>query len=176
MLCFTYCLIYVLPRCAPLGIFTWYGAATSRQNFIRRNRAAEFVSWNPADAGQGRLATLDSWWIKSNIYSSATTYSILQSGERVLDETLCKRLWSKPTPSNVSIFGWRLLLNRLPTKDELIKRGSLDLAQLPCTLCGNEPESIDHVFLNCPKSRTIWRRCLSWWGIPFTFCQTQLWI
>lgn len=32
-------------------------------------------------------------------------------------------LWRNKVPSKIHIFGWRLLLKRLPIRDELIKRG-----------------------------------------------------
>lgn len=107
-------------------------------------------------------------WIHdgSKEYSSAAAYALMQSDARLIYDTTCRRLWNKLLPLKASIFGWRLLLHRLPTKVELFNRGSIDLSQLPCLLCGLETESTDDLFAACTKSNIIWQKLFNWWNIP----------
>ncbi|GLT75161.1 hypothetical protein SLA2020_469070 [Shorea laevis] len=70
-------------------------------------------------------------------YTTKHAYRFLEISSSCLDKSYCKIIWSPFTPSKVSIFAWRLFLNRLPTKDNLIIRG-VDLASNPnCVLCGD---------------------------------------
>jgi len=59
-------------------------------------------------------------------YTVRGAYCILTSG-MVLNHNarlvLADFLWRKDIPLKVSVFGWRLFKNRLPTKDNLFRRG-----------------------------------------------------
>lgn len=79
-------------------------------------------------------------WIhdKANGYTSSAAYQLMQPDLRLIDNISCNRLWNKLIPSKVSVFGWRLLLNRLPTKDQLLLRGSIDPSQSSCSLCAKD--------------------------------------
>ncbi|KAL4554959.1 hypothetical protein LXL04_037569 [Taraxacum kok-saghyz] len=56
--------------------------------------------------------------------------------------------WIKYLPRKVNVFLWRLLLNRLPTRWELGRRGvPLDVSM--CPVCETTPEQVDHLFFGC---------------------------
>ncbi|XP_058765740.1 uncharacterized protein LOC131639261 [Vicia villosa] len=68
-------------------------------------------------------------------------------------------------PFKIKAFGWRLLENRLPTKDLLLKRCiPIPLAHLKCAFCGMEPETRDHSFVACNLVKNIWRGIAFWIG------------
>ncbi|XP_071718352.1 uncharacterized protein [Rutidosis leptorrhynchoides] len=54
--------------------------------------------------------------------------------------------------------------NRIPVKVELDKRG-IDLGSLRCSLCDNDLESVEHIFLHCPIAKEIWDRIFRWWNL-----------
>jgi len=69
----------------------------------------------------------------------------------------------------VSLFVWRLLRNRLPTRDNLVRRNIL---QPPVSLCPfgcNVLESARHIFLECAASNYLWCQVTSWLGIYVVF-------
>ncbi|GKV01549.1 hypothetical protein SLEP1_g14096 [Rubroshorea leprosula] len=69
---------------------------------------------------------VDCWrWIHSGdgVYSAKKAYDFLSSNCCVLDEKWSRVLWGSYVPSKLSVFGWRLFLNRLATKDNLCRRG-----------------------------------------------------
>ncbi|GLU14796.1 hypothetical protein SLE2022_313440 [Rubroshorea leprosula] len=73
-----------------------------------------------------RIDGVDSWrWIHSGYgsYSVKVVYDFLTPKVSILDGKWSKIIWSKYVPSTLSVFGWRLFLNRLATKENLCKRG-----------------------------------------------------
>jgi hypothetical protein len=80
-------------------------------------------------------------------------------------------LWHKQVPLKVSIFAWRLLRDRLPTKTNLVSRGiiSPDL-HFYVSGCGGI-ESAQHLFLTCSTFSFLWGLVRSWIG--FSAVDTQ---
>ncbi|GLT42259.1 hypothetical protein SLA2020_162710 [Shorea laevis] len=59
-----------------------------------------------------------------------------------------KMIWNKMVPLKVSGFAWKATQNRIPTKDNLAKRGLRNMEDdLSCPLCGMQQESTNHPFL-----------------------------
>ena len=65
----------------------------------------------------------------------------------VLPVGVRKTRWCDLVPRKVNIFIWRLLLERIPTRVALSKRG-LELPSIVCAVCGGAPESIVHLFFS----------------------------
>lgn len=65
-----------------------------------------------------------------------------------------KFIWSKDIPPSKSLLAWRLMLNKLPTDDNLQSRGCL----LPsiCSLCYKNAETCNHLFLECSYATHLW--------------------
>jgi hypothetical protein len=77
-------------------------------------------------------------------------------------------VWHKNIPSKVSLFVWRLLRNRLPTKDNLARRNILHSNdQLACVADCGDAETAQHIFLSCAISVNVWQHVRSWLGIDF---------
>lgn len=72
-----------------------------------------------------------------------------------------RRLWRTKAPSKILIFGWRLVLNRLPTRLNLERQGVLSgINNLLCLFCGGESKDSDHLFGGCPVSRIWWNQTM----------------
>ncbi|XP_058768555.1 uncharacterized protein LOC131642295 [Vicia villosa] len=81
-------------------------------------------------------------------------------------------LWSIKVPSNTTLFGWRYLTNRLPTKVSLHRRGiSLDRT---CVLCELELESSSHLFGSCVITEGVWKRIKLWLGNDLDLSKEEL--
>ena len=72
--------------------------------------------------------------------------------------------WNKAIPTKVRILGWRIALNRLPTKDNLLKIG-VTMSNDSCPLCQGCPESKEHIFKECCKVQEVRRLLNGWWKI-----------
>jgi hypothetical protein len=76
-----------------------------------------------------------------------------------------KKLWITKVPSKASIFGWRLLLAKLPTKEALFEKGIITTNfERCCVFCSNEVEDIPHVFFNCNLIVQVWNSIFNWLG------------
>jgi hypothetical protein len=97
-------------------------------------------------------------------YSVHDAYQVLTSQESVIMGEYADLLWHRQVPLKVSIFAWRLLRDRLPTKINLVSRGILapDL-QYCVTGCGGI-ESAQHLFLSCSTFGSLWALVRSWIG------------
>ncbi|GKV16062.1 hypothetical protein SLEP1_g26767 [Rubroshorea leprosula] len=112
---------------------------------------------------------LDRWeWThdKGGQYSTKSAYSLL-TRERVElnEEKIYKRIWNPILPSKISAFNWQLLLDKIPTKANLLRRGIIkEVTETKCALCNDEEEDATHLFLNCKIARWTWKACSKWWG------------
>ena len=80
-------------------------------------------------------------------------------------------IWHKDVPLKVVLFVWRLLRDRLPTKDNLHRRNVLDFdAQMCVDGCGLT-ESSTHLFLHCSLFGSIWNHIFHWLGVVSVFPQ-----
>ncbi|CAJ2667257.1 unnamed protein product [Trifolium pratense] len=110
---------------------------------------------------------------QSGIFSVNSTYEFLHSREVVvaIDENIVKalqQLWLNDVPSKVSIFGWRLLLSRLPTRMVLARKSILvNPHELCCIFCFEEQEELSHVLFNCSFSQKSWKRIFKWMNVDF---------
>ncbi|XP_024640744.1 uncharacterized protein [Medicago truncatula] len=101
----------------------------------------------------------DAWrWLLDPIqgYSVRGAYRFLTTTGEPLDRTLDDDVWQKHIPSKVSLFVWRLLRNRLPTKDNLVRRHVLHHSDTACISGCGELETGKHLFLYCDIFGSLW--------------------
>ncbi|MCH96537.1 LINE-1 reverse transcriptase like, partial [Trifolium medium] len=67
-----------------------------------------------------------------------------------------RSIWKSAVPSKVSALAWQVFLNRLPTKDNLYRRGIIRLTEGGCPLCGGVVETTNHLFLHCEFAAAVW--------------------
>lgn len=81
-----------------------------------------------------------------SVYRASHDFGVSDS----LSKGLWKGLWN---PERIKILLWRVVTNSLPTRDILHQR--LESINSACVLCGNDIESICHIFFTCPIARAI---------------------
>ncbi|XP_024967329.1 uncharacterized protein LOC112507122 [Cynara cardunculus var. scolymus] len=69
--------------------------------------------------------------------------------------------WNKLIPSKVKIHIWRTCRDKLPTLDNLVKRG-ITVDTNKCILCKEEAEDVNHIFLGCKKTGVV-REAINKW-------------
>jgi hypothetical protein len=75
------------------------------------------------------------------------------------------KLWKIDAPSKALVLGWRLLLDRLPTRSALNHRGILlNPNDLLCVFCSLHVEDSGHLFLSCQFSKEVWAEIANWVG------------
>lgn len=78
-----------------------------------------------------------------------------------------KHIWSNDIPPSKSLLVWRLMLNKLPTDDNLVARG-YNLPSM-CSICKNQVETSFHLFFDCPYAITLWQWLSSIFNRPLHF-------
>jgi len=73
--------------------------------------------------------------------------------------------WHKQVPLKVSIFAWRLLRNRLPTRSILLDRGIISYIDASCLARCPHMETSQHLFLSCDFYGLLWHAVWSWLGV-----------
>ena len=69
----------------------------------------------------------------------------------------CAAVWSGLLPPRVEAFFWLAMLGKILTADVLRRRGLVsDTISYMCCLCGREMESVDHFFIHCGVTSSIW--------------------
>jgi len=91
----------------------------------------------------------------TQVYSVRSSYSILIGESSMQSSESFKCLWSLSVAPSAIVCAWRILLNRMPTRLNLARRG-VQLANLLCPLCQDGVESIDHLFNTCIVVQQVW--------------------
>ncbi|CAL5193034.1 unnamed protein product [Lathyrus oleraceus] len=104
------------------------------------------------------------------MYNVSFGYDMLLQvdAEGVVSEVLSKALsvlWRAKLSSKIQIFIWRLFLDLLATKNQLIKRGmNAILSDYLCVICGWFEELSSYVFFSCAYSTNVLRGIIRWLG------------
>ena len=107
----------------------------------------------------------DSWvWgaASNGIFSSKSAYLCIKAEQSSEDHQLgfCQ-LWDTKIPPRALTFAWRLLWDRLPSKENLSRR-QVDLANDLCPFCQSNSESASHLFFTCQKVLPLWWEFNTW--------------
>jgi hypothetical protein len=163
----------------------WVGAETVGWNFQWRRRL--FV-WEEEQVEQLRdvvnaitLSDLEDKWRwkpdEEGEFSVKSTYALisnLSAGRGNWDDNLAaafKALWNCPAPSKVLGFSWMLLHNKIPTKDNLLRRQIINGNDQLCVFCGTELETSVHLFIYCPFALNVWEKIHNWLALGFMLPQ-----
>ncbi|WJX93598.1 hypothetical protein P8452_75105 [Trifolium repens] len=98
-------------------------------------------------------------------YSVRGAYQLLTSQDSFTLGEADDLVWHKEVPLKVSIFAWRLLRDKLPTKSNLVARGIISPENQLCVSgCGGN-ESAQHLFLFCSIYGSLWALVRYWIGL-----------
>jgi hypothetical protein len=75
------------------------------------------------------------------------------------------KVWGSWAPTKVIVFSWQALLGRLPTRENLARRGVDCGGAVGCVLCGGGRETEDHLFATCSTAWEVWSKVHRWFGV-----------
>ena len=78
------------------------------------------------------------------------------------------KLWRIRIPARFAVFAWRLLRDRLPTKQNL-RRRQVQITDILCPFCTSQQEDASHLFLHCTNIQPIWWDTMTWLHIKGAF-------
>jgi len=90
-------------------------------------------------------------------------YSV--SAEEPIDRGLIDNIWHKRVPLKVSLFSWRLIHNKLPTWDNLMRMRVLQEGDSVCVGGCVSTKKVVHLVLGCNLFGGLWYLIRWWLGI-----------
>lgn len=114
------------------------------------------------------LGTVRWSWLAApdGLYSVNSAYLLPQENDLPLSDPVMSDIWSSFAPSNIKAFTWRLLLDRIASLENLLKRNIIDSpGAATCKMCQSNLESSFHLLFSCSFSVGVWQQCLSWLGL-----------
>jgi len=115
-----------------------------------------------------QIDVTDSWrWFLDPLhgYSVRDSYHFLTNSGEQVDRSFVDDVWHQNIPEKVSLFVWRLLRNRLPTKDNLMRRNIIHANDLACVNGCGVAETTTHLFIDCESASSLWTLVWNWLGI-----------
>ena len=114
----------------------------------------------------------DEWeWLgdQTRTYSTCSAYNlVMEASKGGQQQDWCKELWRIKLPSKITVFAWRLIEDRLPTKMNLHRR-HVQLQDLRCPFCREAVEEASHLFFHCIFIQPIWWESMSWLNLQSAF-------
>jgi hypothetical protein len=98
-------------------------------------------------------------------YAVQGAYQILTSHLTDPLDAVAELIWHNQVPFKVSIFAWRLLRDRLPTKTNLATHGILTPEARSCVARCGDIELAQHLFIYCSIFVSLWSSVRSWIGL-----------
>jgi hypothetical protein len=95
----------------------------------------------------------DSWKWSLNAsarFSVASVRSMVD--DYTLDVDTYDTKWNRCTPIKVNVFLWRLMLNKIPSRVNLNRKG-IDVGSVLCPICQDDAETVNHFFFSCDMAK-----------------------
>ncbi|GJU21078.1 RNA-directed DNA polymerase, eukaryota [Tanacetum coccineum] len=91
---------------------------------------------------------------------------------KLLDESFLPKeatatRWIKFVPIKINVFAWKVSLDRLPTRVNLMHRG-IYVSSLSCPICSSHIEDTSHLLFSCTMATDVTRLVCRWWDLVWS--------
>ncbi|GKE18749.1 RNA-directed DNA polymerase, eukaryota, reverse transcriptase zinc-binding domain protein [Tanacetum coccineum] len=162
--------VYALEMCKSITIGGKLAHPNLSDSFRRYPRGgAEFSQFGEFSALMHqviRAPMADRWMWTRNSSGEFTVASVRQ----FIDDKICiggdhKTTWIRFIPNKVNIHAWKVMLNALPTKFNISRRG-IQIDSIICVNCGIGVETTNHLFFTCEMAQKVSHLINRWWDVP----------
>ncbi|GJY53042.1 RNA-directed DNA polymerase, eukaryota [Tanacetum coccineum] len=87
--------------------------------------------------------------------------------ESFLPKEVIATRWIKFVPIKINVFAWKVSLDRLPTRVNLIHRG-IYVSSLSCPICSSHSEDTSHLLFSCTMAADVTRLVCRWWDLVWS--------
>lgn len=77
-----------------------------------------------------------------------------------------EKIWKVHVLLRIRVFGWRVFLNMIASKDQLFRRCILtSTTDMSCVLCIQVSENMEHIFFEYQVAKRVWQKMEDWLDI-----------
>ncbi|GKA19533.1 RNA-directed DNA polymerase, eukaryota [Tanacetum coccineum] len=87
--------------------------------------------------------------------------------ESFLPKEVIAMRWIKFVPIKINVFAWKVSLDRLPTRVNLIHRG-IYVSSLSCPICSSHSEDTSHLLFSCTMVADVTCLVCRWWDLVWS--------
>ncbi|XP_058727140.1 uncharacterized protein LOC131598571 [Vicia villosa] len=110
-------------------------------------------------------------WLSDGKYTVSSDYKVFVTSfivfpQVVVNMAIVDNVWNTLVRSKIQVFGWRAIRDRLPTREQLAKRGIIteDIDKV-CVFRSLSIESLSHLMVDCIFTRAVWQKVALWVGL-----------
>ncbi|GKE99361.1 RNA-directed DNA polymerase, eukaryota [Tanacetum coccineum] len=115
------------------------------------------------------LSTLDDRWIwdlnGEGVFQVKDVRTLLDDYFLPKDSTATR--WVNYVPIKINVFAWKVFLDRLPSRLNLLNRG-VQIQDSRCQICFSAQEDSSHLFFSCCLARDVARLVCRWWNVSWS--------
>ncbi|GJY88930.1 RNA-directed DNA polymerase, eukaryota, partial [Tanacetum coccineum] len=115
------------------------------------------------------LSTLDDRWIwdlnGEGVFQVKDVRTLLDDYFLPKDSTATR--WVNYVPIKINVFAWKVFLDRLPSRLNLLNRG-VQIPDSRCQICFSAQEDSSHLFFSCCLARDVARLVCRWWNVSWS--------
>ena len=100
----------------------------------------------------------------SDEFTVNATYVSLTKQTRGTRQDALELVWKMKAFPNVLVTAWRVLIDRIPTREGLCRR-RVQMNSTVCVMCMTQVETCQHLFIECKFAQQVWSLCLNRLGI-----------
>nr|GFA40942.1 RNA-directed DNA polymerase, eukaryota [Tanacetum cinerariifolium] len=140
---------------------TWGSVALSLRCTVKGGVEAHQLDLLQNLIGPTILTNLEDRWVwdlnGKGVFRVEDVHNLLDESFLPKDSTATR--WIKSIPIKINVFAWKVYLDRLPTRLNLIRRG-LQVPSLSCPVCNAAYEDMSHLLFSCDLANdVVWLVC-----------------
>nr|GEV06651.1 RNA-directed DNA polymerase, eukaryota [Tanacetum cinerariifolium] len=85
--------------------------------------------------------------------------------DKMLSSLECKTRWINYVPIKVNVHAWKVMMNLLPTRFNISRRG-ISIDSILYANCDTGVETSRHLFFSCCMAREVMKLIARWWNVP----------
>nr|GEX57073.1 RNA-directed DNA polymerase, eukaryota, reverse transcriptase zinc-binding domain protein [Tanacetum cinerariifolium] len=136
---------------------------------VLKSQGVDLISHCKIRVGNGICCSFSSAWVwdlnGEGVFRVKDLRNLLDEYFLQKDSTATR--WVKSIPIKINMFAWKVYLDRLPTRLNLIRRG-VQVHSLSCLVCNAAYEDMSHLLFSCDLANdVVWLVC-HWWNLTWS--------
>nr|GEV16033.1 RNA-directed DNA polymerase, eukaryota [Tanacetum cinerariifolium] len=147
----------------------WVSVTLSLRRTVRGGVEAHQLDLIQNLIGPTILTNLEDIWVwdlnGEGVFRVKDLHNLLDESFLPKDSTAMRQV--KSIPIKINVFAWKVYLDWLPTRLDLIRRG-VQVPSLSCLVCNAAYEDMSHLLFSCDLANDVVRLVCHWWNLTWS--------